>query len=188
MLCVCICITISIDDCTGPRYSDQASHGKEDDHHHHQEEEEEEEEGHIVPQYLETATRELAHSREQTESLLQRIEQLSSRIRSGLTLVGNNGTTVPTLPPLTAPITSNEDGDYPNDVMMTSSEEVELVKRCLPSSGSEKEEDGGMKGVQDGVDSPQVDEVDPKLVKALEKMKRLDKKLADLVMVYIMFM
>ena len=149
-------------------------------------EEEEEEEGHIVPQYLETATRELAHSREQTESLLQRIEQLSSRIRSGLTLVGNSGTTVPTLPPSTAPITSNEDGEYSNDVMMTSSEDtpqVELGKECLPNSGSEKEEDGGMKGVQDGVDSPQVDEVDPKLVKALEKMKRLDKKLADLVMV-----
>ena len=39
------------------------------------------------------------------------------------------------------------------------------------------------RGGERGVDSPEAGEVDPKLAKALEKMKKLDKRLADLVVV-----
>ena len=49
--------------------------------------------------------------------------------------------------------------------------------------GEEEGEGGGRDSEERGVASPQA-EVDPKLLKALEKMRRLDRKLADLVKVY----
>ena len=127
-----------------------------------------------IPLCLEEATQELADSQRQTENLLQRIEQLSGRIKSGLCLVENTSTTLPTLP-LANDIIAGSDSNY--DVMMTSLDNGE--------SGAETEQEvksGEDEGEEKrGVVSP---DVDPKLLRALEKMRRLDKKLADIVMVY----
>jgi hypothetical protein len=134
-----------------------------------------------IPLCLERATHQLAQSRLQTDSLLQRIESLSGRIRSGLSLVESTGTTVSQLP---FTITASDTGGDPHDVIMTSShsrdgeklEDCEGDTECSTGDPEEIE-----RGGERGVDSPEGGEVDPKLTKALEKMKKLDKRLADLV-------
>ena len=166
-MCVCVCVCV----CTpGPRYSAQ---GSPEDLLTQAEED-------AFPHYLDTATRELAHSQLQTESLLQRIETLSGRIKSGLSLVEGTGTTVPTLPLISA-----------DDVMMTSSENSHTGERpCGEDRPHSETSGGGEDGERDGgeiegEESYPVPEVDPKLVKALEKMRRLDERLADIVKVSI---
>ena len=146
-----------------------------------------EEEESAIPVSLELASQELAQSRQQTESLLERIEHLSSQIRSGLSLVGQSGATVPALP---AVITASDDRGGPNDVMMMSSYLDEALEHDLVTlggdgssemcdgEGGDNEGSGGR-----GVVSPEGGEVNLKLVKALEKMRRLDKRLADIVAV-----
>ena len=176
--------------CAGPRYSGQP------DMHHKQTQAWSGEE---IPS-LDSAASELEHSRLQTESLLHRMEELSGRIRSGLSLMENTGATVSLLP-------RDEDGSYCDDVMMMSLvEETDQSMAEIPQSegekslsratvtqregvkgegeqGEEEGEGGGRDSEERGVASPQA-EVDPKLLKALEKMRRLDRKLADLVKVY----
>ena len=109
-----------------------------------------------------------------------------------MNLVESTGATVAALP-------LGRDAGNSSDVMMMSSsleethqEETEKQKEssqretCAAEKGEEEggEKEGGEKeGGVGGVASPQVDDRDPKLVKALEKMRRLDKKLADIVMV-----
>ena len=89
------------------------------------------------------------------------------------------------------------DAGNSSDVMMTSLEETHQEETeggnessqgetCAVETGEEmgEEKEGGEKeGGLGGVVSPQADDVDPKLAKALEKMRKLDKKLADIVMV-----
>ena len=180
-VCVCVCVCVCLCVYTGPRYSDCCCDTTEQVVLPSEEED--------VSLYLDTATSELAHSRLQTENLLQRIEELSGRIRSGLNLVENTGATIPRLP-------LKEDVGDPGDVMMTSSpEETHQGVTGTPSRGEENSRSGtcitvgggeeggeGKEGGVRGVVSPQADG-DPKLVKALEKMRRLDKKLADVVKV-----
>ncbi|CAI7994842.1 hypothetical protein GBAR_LOCUS1563 [Geodia barretti] len=113
-----------------------------------------------LPLCLERASHQLAQSRLHTDSLLQRIESLSGRIRSGLSLVESTGATVSQLP---FTITASDTGGDPHDNVSTG--DPEDIER----------------GGERGVDSPEAGEVDPKLAKALEKMKKLDKRLADLV-------
>ena len=138
---------------------------------------------------LDSATRELAHSQQQTENLLQRIEDLSGRIKSGLSLVENTGATVAALP-------LGRDAGNSSDVLMTSLEETHQEETeggdessqgetCVADTGEEmgEEKEGEKEGGLERVVSPQADDVDLKLVKALEKMRKLDKKLADIVMV-----
>ena len=140
---------------------------------------------------LDIATSELAQSRLLTENLLQRIEDLSGKIRSGLSLVEDTGATVSTL-------LNDDDIGSSNDVMMMSSmdethqdsaSECRREKENCQSKtmqGRERDEDdrGKDEGDERSVASTQADG-DPKLIKALEKMRRLDKKLADLVMVLL---
>ena len=146
-----------------------------------------EEEESAIPVSLELASQELAQSRQQTESLLERIEHLSSQIRSRLSLVGQSGATVPALP---AVITASDDRGSTNDVMMMSSYLDEALEHDLVTLGGDgssemcdgeggDNEGGGGRGVV----SPEGGEVNLKLVKALEKMRRLDKRLADIVAV-----
>lgn len=142
---------------------------------------------------LDIATSELAQSRLLTENLLQRIEDLSGKIRSGLSLVEDTGATVSTL-------LNDDDIGSSSDVMMMSSMDethrdsaqgsstcrIEENSQSKTIQGRERDEDDGGKdeGDERSVVSPQGDG-DPKLIKALEKMRRLDKKLADLVMVLL---
>lgn len=140
---------------------------------------------------LDIATSELAHSRLLTENLLQRIEDLSGKIRSGLSLVEDTGATVSTL-------LNDDDIDTSSDVMMMSSTDETHRDSAQGSSTCRREENCQSKIQEDrkederGKDeedekstvSPQADG-DPKLIKALEKMRRLDKKLADLVLVLL---
>ena len=90
-----------------------------------------------------------------------------------------------------------QDAGNSSDVMITSLEETHQVETeggnessqsqtCAAETGGvvgEEKEGGEKEGGLGGVVSPQADDVDPKLVKALEKMRKLDKKLADIVMV-----
>lgn len=129
----------------------------------------------VIPLSLEKATYELAQSREQTETLLQRIELLSGRIRCGLNLVEETGSTLPTLPD---PITGSD------DVMVTSSHGKEEAGGGKLVGGARVDElvetviEGDV--VSEGGDGGGGKAVDPKLTKALEKMRRLDRRLADL--------
>ena len=135
-----------------------------------------------IPLSLQRASQELAESRLETESLLKRIGHLSSRIRCGLSLVEKTGATVPTLP---AVVTDIDAGGNPDDVMMMSlhsDSRVEESVNCGDESSvlEPEENEGGERGVA----SPESDSgVDPQLVQALEKMRRLDKRLADLLVV-----
>ena len=187
----CICVFLYCGVVLEPRYCEQFS--RREAHYSPDDEQclEAEEDSSVIPLCLETATHELAQSREQTASLLQRIEELSSRIRSGLTLVESTGTTVPSLLPTTELINSCDDGDSPNnDVNMTSLGDASHVEpgreegKFLPSVSDEADLEGVKEGEED---SSVAGEVDPKLVKALEKMRRLDKKLADLVIVCLCY-
>ena len=139
---------------------------------------------------LDIATSELAQSRLLTENLLQRIEDLSGKIRSGLSLVEDTGATVSTL-------LNDDDIGSSSDVMMMSSmdethqdsaSECKREENCQSKTMQGRERDENDRGKDEGdersVASPQADG-DPKLIKALEKMRRLDKKLADLVMVLL---
>lgn len=135
---------------------------------------------------LDIATSELAQSRLLTENLLQRIEHLSGKIRSGLSLVEDTGATVSTL------LNDDDIGSSSDVMMMSSMDEThqDSASKCrreenCQSKTMRDEDDGGKdEGDERSVVSPQADG-DPKLIKALEKMRRLDKKLADLVMVLL---
>lgn len=173
---------------TEPRYPNQFE--AEPVSQNKKEEEEEiplEVEAATIPLCLEKATQQLAESRLQTDSLLQRIEDLSGKIRSGLNLVETTGTTVSELP---VTITASDIGGNLHDVITTSSHTAGDGEEVGNSEGDEtlsehcaSEPDEIERDRERGVTSPEGPEVDPKLAKALEKMKKLDKRLADVVMV-----
>ena len=173
---------------TEPRYPNQYEAGLVGQNKKEEEEEISLEiEAATIPLSLERATQQLAESRLQTDSLLQRIEDLSGKIRSGLNLVETTGTTVSELP---VTITASDIRGNLHDVMTTSSHAAGDGEEVRNSEGDEtlsehcaSEPDEIEKDRERGMTSPEGPEVDPKLAKALEKMKKLDKRLADVVMV-----
>ena len=185
--CLCCVQTSVYYTNTEPRHPNQFAPGLISQNKKEEEEISLEVEAATIPLSLERATQQLAESRLQTDSLLQRIEDLSGKIRSGLNLVETTGTTVSELP---VTITASDIGSNLHDVMMTSSHTAGDGEEVGNSEGDEtlsehcaSEPDEIEKDRERGVTSPDGPQVDPKLAKALEKMKKLDKRLADVVMV-----
>lgn len=137
----------------------------------------------------------------QTEHLLQQIEELSGRIRNRLGTVEGPEESVSMSQDDDLLVARKEVNNTQNSLSALApainssdrnivGEPVPRESSCSSAVGQKEEEEmcsegvGGVSTKEESGNSPQT-EVDPKLLKALEKMKRLDKKLAEAVKVHI---